>query len=129
MSIFCEIYKGVGRRSTFMVVSAIGVYFGRHELTRMQENLPPFTSAAGKTEQVWIEMQDGVRLFSSVALPEGEGPLSDSIDQKSVRPICDHHERNRMWSYGAIRLVPGIAGRSGPRRVGRRVEPNGERSP
>ena len=105
--------KGLGVVLLLAVVSAIGAYFGRHELTRMQENLPPFTSAAGKTEQVWVEMRDGVRLFSSVALPEGEGPFPTVLIRNPYArfaTIMRETVCGRMVRYGYACVLQDVRG-------------------
>ena len=105
--------KGLGVVLLLVVVSAIGAYFGRHELTRMQENLPPFTSAAGKTEQVWFEMRDGVRLFSSVALPEGEGPFPTVLIRNPYArfaTIMRETVCGRMVRYGYACVLQDVRG-------------------
>ena len=73
--VLVKFLKIAGLVALVLAVCAIGAYLGRHELTRMHEQLPPFTAAAGKTQQVRISMQDGVKLFATVMLPKGEGPF------------------------------------------------------
>ena len=63
--------KLAGLVALLLAVCAYGAYLGRHELTRMNEQLPPFTATAGETQQARIAMQDGVKLFATVMLPKG----------------------------------------------------------
>ena len=58
-----------------LAACAYGAYLGRHEIARMNEELPQFTAAAGETQEERIVMQDGVKLFATVMLPKGEGPF------------------------------------------------------
>ena len=67
--------KLAGLVALLLAVCACGAYLGRHELTRMNEELPSFTAAAGETQEERIAMQDGVKLFATVMLPKGEGPF------------------------------------------------------
>lgn len=67
--------KLAGLVALLLAVCACGAYLGRHELTRINEELPSFTAAAGETQEERIAMQDGVKLFATVMLPKGEGPF------------------------------------------------------
>ena len=58
-----------------VVVVAASAYLMRHELTRLWGGLPPFSHGAGASFDVMVAMDDGVRLFTTVQLPDGDGPF------------------------------------------------------
>ncbi|MEN8722376.1 MAG: CocE/NonD family hydrolase [Alphaproteobacteria bacterium] len=60
--------------STLVLIGAVG-YSARHDLMRMQSDLPPFTHGAGEKFDVMVPMEDGVKLYTTVQLPDGEGPF------------------------------------------------------
>jgi len=59
---------------TILTVVIGSAYLLRHELTRMQEDLPGFTHGAGKSWEEMVTVEEGVRLYTTVALPDGDGP-------------------------------------------------------
>lgn len=65
--------RGVAITLVALLVTAATAFFARHELMRMRAGLPPFTHGAGDTLDAMVEMRDGVRLFTTVQLPTGEG--------------------------------------------------------
>lgn len=59
-----------------VAVASIGglAFLNRQEILRMRADLPSFTSKPGKSEEVMIEMSDGVRLRTIVHYPDSKGP-------------------------------------------------------
>ena len=108
-----KILKRLGVVALLLVFFAYGAYLGRHELTRMQEQLPSFTAAAGETQQVRIEMQDGVKLFTSVMLPEGEGPFPSVLLRNPYArftPIMRDTLCGRFIRYGYACVLQDVRG-------------------
>ncbi len=66
--------KYLGILVLLLALAACGAYLGRFELTRMNDGLPSFTHSEGETLEFMVEMADGVRLFTTAKLPDGEGP-------------------------------------------------------
>jgi len=60
--------------AVLIVIGAAG-YAARHELLRMHSDLPAFTHGSGDDFDVMVPMADGVMLYTTVQLPEGEGPF------------------------------------------------------
>ncbi|MGB0922112.1 MAG: CocE/NonD family hydrolase [Alphaproteobacteria bacterium] len=58
-----------------VVVIGSGAYLARHDLMRMRSDLPPFTHSAGESFDVMVPMDDGVKLYTTVQLPDGDGPF------------------------------------------------------
>ena len=58
-----------------LVVAVIIGWFARHELTRLQDGLPSFTHGAGDELEIMVPMVDGVQLYTTVQLPDGDGPF------------------------------------------------------
>ncbi len=50
-------------------------FLGRHQLMRVYGGLPAFTHGAGDGFDLMVAMDDGVRLYTTVKLPSGEGPF------------------------------------------------------
>ena len=67
------------RRTLIAVALLAGIafiaYLARHQLTRIYSGLPPFTHSAGDSFDLMVPMDDGVKLFTTVQLPGGEGPF------------------------------------------------------
>lgn len=63
--------------SIILILLIIGTtaYLNRHELLRRFEDLPPFTHSAGDSFDEMVAMEDGVKLYTSVQLPSGNGPF------------------------------------------------------
>jgi hypothetical protein len=57
-----------------VVIAITAFYLGRQELMRVSAGLPAFTHGAGDQFDTMVAMQDGTRLFTTVQLPDGEGP-------------------------------------------------------
>ncbi len=62
---------------TFAALILIGVvgFSARHELLRIRTGLPPFTHSAGERFDTMVAMADGAKLYTTVQLPEGDGPF------------------------------------------------------
>jgi putative CocE/NonD family hydrolase len=59
-----------------LLVAVAGIaYLARHDLMRMREGLPSFTHGAGDRFERMVAMGDGVKLFTTVQLPVGDGPF------------------------------------------------------
>ncbi len=60
-----------------IAITTVGIlaYQGRHEILRRVEGLPEFTSSAGESFDEMVSMQDGVKLYTSIQLPSGDGPF------------------------------------------------------
>jgi putative CocE/NonD family hydrolase len=58
-----------------LMVGGAAAYLSRQELLRMSSGLPAFTHGAGEQFDVMVAVQDGTRLFTTVQLPDGDGPF------------------------------------------------------
>ena len=72
-----------------LCVCIIGIFFGRHELSRMNEKLPSFTATKGETYEELIVMEDGVKLHATVMLPKGEGPFPSILIRNPYARFTD----------------------------------------
>ena len=67
--------KPVGLALLAILVVAGAGYLVRHEIMRAWEGLPPFTHGAGEELEAMVPMADGVRLYTTVSLPDAPAPF------------------------------------------------------
>ena len=66
-----KLLKGTVTLFAVIALLAVVAYFARHEITRVQEDMPSFTHSAGNNFDTMVKMSDGIELFTTVALPAG----------------------------------------------------------
>ncbi len=75
-------------------------YLARHELTRIQEDLPAFSHAAGESREVMVKMSDGVTLYTTIAFPENN--VTERSYEQEMGSFPTVLVRNPYAQFGAI---------------------------
>ena len=111
--VLMKFVKLAGAFVLILAVCICGTYLGRHELTRMSEELPSFSAVAGRTQEERIAMQDGVKLFATVMLPQGEGPCPAILVRNpytKFAPIMRDSLCGRFVRYGYACVLQDVRG-------------------
>ena len=58
-----------------LLIAGTAAFLFRQDVLRMRSGLPAFTYGAGDKFDTMVAMQDGTRLFTTIQLPDGEGPF------------------------------------------------------
>mgnify|MGYP006280619527 FL=1 len=96
-----------------LVVLLVGLYLGRHELTRRISGLPEFSHRPGDRSAAMVVMPDGVELYTTVQLPRGDGPFP-AVFIRSPYPDVSLLFRNlicgRFVRYGYACVLQDVRG-------------------
>jgi putative CocE/NonD family hydrolase len=97
-----------------LAVIAGGAWFLRFEIMRVQEGLPAYSHDAGDVFEEQVEMRDGARLNTRVALPAGDGPWPTILIRNPYEGfgIVLHQWCGRFVRYGYGCVIQDVRGRS-----------------